>query len=393
MYQYVYSLGSTPWIVGCYFAGSHYDDALREIGSPRWWSLAVLALIAFATFLTGRGLGRPILRLAEAAQAVRDAGPGAAEALPRSCLTEIDTASQAFNEMVEGLREREQLRATFGRYVPESVVDALVADGGVLRPQTRVCTMLFTDIAGFSTVSERLSPEELIDTLNEYFSVIVEPIERHWRRDHQFQGDAILATYNLPVPQEDHAAQAVRSALEIQEATRQRTLGPGVSLPARSASTPVLRCAGPSAARDARLHRARRRRQPGRTHREDEQDAQPSSSWPARPSSGPVTVRLHGGGRAARAGPRAARGRVPRSPDPLRGRARARRDRRDRSVAAPARSALCGSATPQQPVHRADDVALLEPGVVELEALLGQRAVVDLHAVAADVGDEERERC
>ncbi len=233
LYQYVHDLGSTPWIVGCYFAGSQYDDALREIRFASIVGLAVLALTAFATFLTGRGLGRPILRLADAAQAVRDAGPGAARALPRSHLTEIDTASQAFNEMVEGLRERERLRTTFGRYVPESVVDALVADGGVLRPQTRVCTMLFTDIAGFSTVSEQLSPEELIGTLNEYFSVIVGPIERHGGVIHQFQGDAILATYNLPVPQEDHAAQAVRSALEIQEATRGRTFGPGVPLPTR----------------------------------------------------------------------------------------------------------------------------------------------------------------
>ena len=92
---------------------------------------------------------------------------------------------------------------------------------------------MFTDIQGFSTVSEKLSPEELIATLNEYFSVVLAPVEKYGGVIHQFQGDAILATYNLPVDDPDHAVHAIKTAVELQEALAGRTFGPGVSLPTR----------------------------------------------------------------------------------------------------------------------------------------------------------------
>ena len=106
--------------------------------------------------------------------------------------------------------------------MPDAVADAIVADGGTLEPQSRLTTTLFTDIAGFSTVAETMKPVDLIAMLNEYFSALVEPVESHGGVIHQFQGDAILATFNLPVPNEDHATMAVRAALAIQEATRGR---------------------------------------------------------------------------------------------------------------------------------------------------------------------------
>jgi class 3 adenylate cyclase len=233
VFQYVYQLGATPWIVGCYFEREQLVDAFSRLRIAAVAGGIVLSLAALATFLAGRALGRPVMRLARAAQAVRGGGLTAATVLPSSRLLEIDTASQAFNEMVEGLRERQLMRETFGRYVPESIADALIADHGVLRPQTRVCTTLFTDIVGFSAISERLSPEELIGALNEYFSLVVGPIESHGGVIHQFQGDAVLATYNLPVARDDHAQQAVRSALRIQATTRGRTFGPGVELATR----------------------------------------------------------------------------------------------------------------------------------------------------------------
>jgi class 3 adenylate cyclase len=135
--------------------------------------------------------------------------------------------------MVDGLRDREMMRETFGKFVPESIADAILADQGTLRPQTRLTTTLFTDIVGFSTVSESMDPERLIATLNEYFEAVVKPIERNGGVIHQFQGDAILATYNLPVEDPEHAARAVQTALEIQEVIRARTFGEGVTLATR----------------------------------------------------------------------------------------------------------------------------------------------------------------
>lgn len=99
--------------------------------------------------------------------------------------------------------------------------------------EVREATIFFTDLEGFTTISESLAPEELITTLNAYFKVVSEPIERHGGVINQFQGDAILATFNVPEELPDHAAQAVRAALEIQHALKGRLFGPGIALKSR----------------------------------------------------------------------------------------------------------------------------------------------------------------
>ena len=99
--------------------------------------------------------------------------------------------------------------------------------------EVREATILFTDIEGFTTISENLEPTELIATLNAYFQVVTEPIERYGGVINQFQGDAILATFNVPDELDDHAAQAVRAAIDIQLALGQHTFGPGLSLKSR----------------------------------------------------------------------------------------------------------------------------------------------------------------
>ena len=94
-------------------------------------------------------------------------------------------------------------------------------------------TFLFTDIEGFTTISEALTPTELIATLNEYFAVVSTPIIEHGGVINQFQGDAILATFNLPDVLPDHAAQAVRAALAMQDALRDRHFANGIVLRSR----------------------------------------------------------------------------------------------------------------------------------------------------------------
>ena len=95
------------------------------------------------------------------------------------------------------------------------------------------CTILFTDIEGFTTISETLSPEQLIEALNRYFKLISEPIGRHGGVISQFQGDAVLATFNVPRPDADHAANAVRAALEIQTVLDGERFGDGVQFNTR----------------------------------------------------------------------------------------------------------------------------------------------------------------
>jgi len=209
--------GTAPWTVGVHFRAADIGAGFYRLNKAAIASLVVIAVIVGVALLLARGIAQPIRRLEAAAQRLQIEGPASVGFLPASHIRETDTAALAFNSMTEGLRDRELMRETFGRYVPAAIVPAILADHGVLKPTTRDATILFTDIQGFSTISERLPPERLIAMLNAYFEVVVAPIEAQGGVIHQFQGDAILATFNLPVDDADHAARAVQTALDIQD--------------------------------------------------------------------------------------------------------------------------------------------------------------------------------
>ena len=232
VYEYLEGLGPIPWVVGCYFRTEKIAAAFERVRTGLIAGLAMLALALAGVFMIGRQLARPILALADATARVGRDGPSHAPDLPHSRLREISLATHGFNDMVHGLRDREKLRETFGKYVPVEVADAIVQHGGTLEPQSRITTTLFTDIAGFSTVAEHMSPGDLIEMLNDYFAALVDAVEGQGGVIHQFQGDAILATFNLPAPLEDHAARAVQAALDIQTITRTARFG-GQRLPTR----------------------------------------------------------------------------------------------------------------------------------------------------------------
>jgi adenylate cyclase len=122
-------------------------------------------------------------------------------------------------------------------FVPESVATQIAnADGPLIdtKAETREASILFLDIISFTTMAEKLSPEKLIVTLNEYFRVISEPIERNNGVINQFQGDAILASFNLPTEDMDHASSAIAAALEIQEILANHEFTDGIKLAVRA---------------------------------------------------------------------------------------------------------------------------------------------------------------
>ena len=126
--------------------------------------------------------------------------------------------------------------AELSRFVPSEVAAQVKASETRVEAgagDVRETTIFFNDLEGFTTLSEGMSPVELISTLNEYFSAVTEPIVRHGGVINQYQGDAILATFNLPKAHEDHAAGAVRAAIEIQHILASRTFGAGLRLVSR----------------------------------------------------------------------------------------------------------------------------------------------------------------
>jgi adenylate cyclase len=116
------------------------------------------------------------------------------------------------------------------RFVSPEIADHIMTADNAIRPgDARVTTasVLFCDIEAFSSIAERVSPGELMQMLNEYFAVISEVIDRHGGVITQFQGDAMLITFNTVKPDPDHAASALHTAIGIQRVLASRRFGAG----------------------------------------------------------------------------------------------------------------------------------------------------------------------
>jgi Adenylate cyclase, family 3 (some proteins contain HAMP domain) len=202
---------------------SYDGDRLRfEIGNDVAVSLMGVALTAY--FIT-RSMLRPIRILTGAMEKV--AAGDLSQRVPVTSNDEVGALTGQFNNMVEGLRERERIRETFGRYVDESVASTILRrEGeGVLAGEMREATVLFTDIAGFTTIAEHLAPDELVVALNEYLETVLAPIRAHGGIVNTFIGDGLFASFNMPLACEGHAVAAVRAAIDIQRAVNSRTFG------------------------------------------------------------------------------------------------------------------------------------------------------------------------
>ena len=127
---------------------------------------------------------------------------------------------------------RETIIRTLGKYVPESVAASIVRDEGSLEPTRTTATILFSDIESFTSIAEKMPPEHVFQMLNEYFPAVVEPIMDHGGVVNQFQGDALLVTFNVPIEDPIHADHAVETAAAIQAVVAGKTFA-GVRLRTR----------------------------------------------------------------------------------------------------------------------------------------------------------------
>jgi adenylate cyclase len=112
-------------------------------------------------------------------------------------------------------REKQRLSRFFSPDVLRAVVRD--RDGKSLQPRRRLVTVLFSDIRGFTTISERLQPEQVDEMLREYLTVMTEVVFRHGGTVDKYIGDGIMALYNAPYDDPEHAVNAIRTALEFQE--------------------------------------------------------------------------------------------------------------------------------------------------------------------------------
>jgi adenylate cyclase len=127
------------------------------------------------------------------------------------------TAASLLNYRFEG-KQRRFIKNVFRRYLSPQVIDRILADPDLLRlgGEKREITSFFTDLAGFTAISEGLSPEELVDLLNDYLSEMTDIILSQGGTLDKYEGDAIIAFWNAPLTQPDHALRTCRAALACQ---------------------------------------------------------------------------------------------------------------------------------------------------------------------------------
>jgi adenylate cyclase len=181
-------------------------------------AIASLVIILLLIRLTTRSVSRSIAEISGAAARVREGDYSVK--LPEETCDEIGQLSAGFNKMIEGLKQRDLVEQTFGRYVDKKVAEELMSRPEALRlgGEKKTVTIMMSDLRNFTSVSEKLQPEEVIKMLNRYFSRMIAVIEKYKGIIVDFYGDSILVFFNgLEADISGRAFDAVRCALEMQE--------------------------------------------------------------------------------------------------------------------------------------------------------------------------------
>ncbi len=205
-----------PWTIGQYYQSATVSREVRRLAGSMFVGFGALVISVLIAFWLGRRVARPLRNLAVQSERVGSLSLNEVEPMPRSRVAEIDQVALAFNSMVEGLK-------AMNTYVPRSLFIKLMRLGGGEAAQAREAelTILFTDIVGFTALSEHLSAEETARILNDHFAILVEAVESEGGTVDKFLGDGMLAFWGAPDERPDHAEAAVRTARRIAVALKE----------------------------------------------------------------------------------------------------------------------------------------------------------------------------
>ena len=220
------SLASSVPGVAIHAHGLNQIRAGIELTESPWWAAPLLALVVAAAVAWAFGIERAlVVRAAVSSMFVAAYAGASAVALARWGLFlplvspilagALAGGMQGGREWVVERRRRAFIYDAFSRYLSPSVVKLLIDEPDRLRlgGEERVITYVFTDLAGFTSFTERNSPQVLVDTLNTYLDNMCRIALEHEATIDKIVGDAVVAFFGAPADQEDHAQRAVHLAL------------------------------------------------------------------------------------------------------------------------------------------------------------------------------------
>jgi len=175
--------------------------------------LSVLAVAGIAS-----SLSRPVLRLTRNAHRVEtgDYTPQPSKELGRR--DELGQLARSFQTMTAGLAERDKVRDLLGKVTSPAIAAELTRRQLTLGGEEKKVTILFSDLRDFTTLSERLTPGQLLEVLNAYLTAMSQIVDGHGGVVDKYIGDALMALFGAPLEMRDQASQALDTALEMQAA-------------------------------------------------------------------------------------------------------------------------------------------------------------------------------
>ena len=209
-------------------------EAVRAIERRNLYLMVVvLAIAILVVYFFSKTITRPVGRLVDTARQV-EVGNFILE-LKATTHDEIGLLTETFVHMGHGLHERERIKDAFGKFVSKSVAEQVMREEVRLGGERKVATIFFSDIRSFTSISEKLQPEEVVEFLNEYMTRMVECVNETGGVVDKFIGDAIMAVWGIPVSRGNDAENAVNGALMMRAALQEFNRGRG------SISRPLIR--------------------------------------------------------------------------------------------------------------------------------------------------------
>jgi adenylate cyclase len=203
-------------VTGVVVSGLSSDGttSLGDLGVDVVVALVVAFTVSFGlTLLVTKSVLRPVDDLLGATRRVRTGD--LQTRVPLTSGDELGSLAVSFNEMMEGLSEREALRRAFGSYVDPEVAERVLEEGEMLEGRDVEATVAFIDVRDFTAFADRASAEETVGFLNEFFDLVVPILLRHRGHANKFLGDGLMAVFGAPDRLPDHADRALAAACEI----------------------------------------------------------------------------------------------------------------------------------------------------------------------------------